>query len=74
MAHKTITISENAYELLRREKRSGESFTGVILRLLQKPKLSLLPLKWHGSEHEAEQIFDEIINERKGKSMREVEL
>ena len=33
MAHKTITISENAYEALARSKKENESFTKVILRL-----------------------------------------
>ena len=33
MAHKTITISEDAYRELARMKRENESFTGVILRL-----------------------------------------
>ncbi|MEM2761076.1 MAG: antitoxin VapB family protein [Nitrososphaerales archaeon] len=33
MAHKTITISEEAYNALARMKRANESFTEVILRL-----------------------------------------
>jgi predicted CopG family antitoxin len=33
MAHKTITISDDAYEALARSKRENESFTKVILRL-----------------------------------------
>jgi predicted CopG family antitoxin len=33
MAHKTITISDNAYEALAKSKRENESFTKVILRL-----------------------------------------
>jgi predicted CopG family antitoxin len=33
MAHKTITISDVAYEALARSKRENESFTKVILRL-----------------------------------------
>jgi predicted CopG family antitoxin len=33
MAHKTITISDEAYEALARSKKDGESFTKVILRL-----------------------------------------
>ncbi len=36
MAHKTITISEEAYEALARVKRKDESFTKVILRLTKK--------------------------------------
>ena len=33
MAHKTITISEDAYRELARMKKENESFTEVILRL-----------------------------------------
>ncbi|HEV2390077.1 MAG TPA: antitoxin VapB family protein [Nitrososphaerales archaeon] len=33
MAHKTITISDDAYGALARSKRENESFTKVILRL-----------------------------------------
>ncbi|MGA2973285.1 MAG: antitoxin VapB family protein [Candidatus Bathyarchaeia archaeon] len=38
MAHKTLTISEEAYSALYRLKSRGESFTGVILRLTAKTK------------------------------------
>jgi predicted CopG family antitoxin len=33
MAHKTITISDDAYEALAKSRRENESFTKVILRL-----------------------------------------
>jgi predicted CopG family antitoxin len=36
MAHKTLTISEEAYDALAREKSRDESFTKVILRLTKK--------------------------------------
>ena len=36
MAHKTLTISEEAYNALARVKSKDESFTKVILRLAQK--------------------------------------
>ncbi|ACP54381.1 antitoxin VapB family protein [Saccharolobus islandicus] len=32
---KTITISEEAYKLLLKEKRDGESFSDVIVRLIK---------------------------------------
>jgi hypothetical protein len=34
MAHRTITISEEAYRRLRKNKRPGESFTEVILEVV----------------------------------------
>ncbi len=36
MAHKTLTISEEAYDALARLKSKDESFTKVILRLAEK--------------------------------------
>ena len=33
---KTISITDEAYEVLRREKRDSESFTDVIIRLTKK--------------------------------------
>lgn len=43
MAHKTLTISEEAYEALASLKKEGESFTELIKRItspLRKKKLS----------------------------------
>ena len=43
MAHKTLTISEEAYEALAALKKDGESFTELIKRItapLRKKKLS----------------------------------
>ena len=43
MAHKTLTISEEAYEALAELKKEGESFTELIKRItapLMKKKLS----------------------------------
>ena len=43
MAHKTLTISEEAYEMLAELKKEGESFTELIKRItspLRKKKLS----------------------------------
>jgi predicted CopG family antitoxin len=43
MAHKTLTISEEAYEALAEIKKEGESFTDLIKRItapLKKKKLS----------------------------------
>ncbi len=39
MPYKTISVNLEAYEALRKEKREGESFSDVILRLTKKPNL-----------------------------------
>ncbi len=36
MTQKTISLSERAYNLLKKEKREGESFSKVIERLISK--------------------------------------
>ena len=36
MTQKTISLSERAYDLLKKEKREGESFSKVIERLVYK--------------------------------------
>lgn len=63
MPTKTITITLEAYERLKREKRKGESFSDVIIRLTEKKK-DLLEFagKWKDSGDEIEKI---ILESRK---------
>ncbi|MFP3910155.1 MAG: antitoxin VapB family protein [Archaeoglobaceae archaeon] len=39
MGHKTLTVSEDAYNALRKQKRKNESFSEVILRITSKSSL-----------------------------------
>lgn len=64
MATKTITIMEEAYEALLKEKTEGESFTDVILKLsTRKGKLADSAGKWEMNESEWKKINSEL---RKG--------
>jgi len=59
---RTITISNEAYDALKREKREGESFSKVILRLVEnKNNLLALAGSWSDiSEEELNKALDEL--------------
>ena len=58
MASKNISITEEAYDALSKEKRQDESFTETILRLTQsKGKLADCLGAWVMSDKEEERIF-----------------
>ncbi|NJD76938.1 MAG: hypothetical protein FIB08_07575 [Candidatus Methanoperedens sp.] len=71
MAHKTLTISEEAYEALAELKKEGESFTELIKRItapLRKRKLSEFYGVLAGPEYED---FEKAVLEvRHSKSTR----
>jgi len=63
MTQKTISLSERAYNLLKNEKREGESFSRLIERLISKkdnPWLLLQnkfdPELWNGLEENVKRI------------------
>ena len=71
MAHKTITISEEAYEMLAELKKDSESFTELVKRIaapLRKKKLS----EFAGiiDDEEFEKAALEIRHHWSGKSTR----
>lgn len=62
MASKTLTITEAAYERLLAEKRAGESFTDVIMRLTK--KRSLFDLHKVISKKEADSLAEAYLEMR----------
>lgn len=74
MAHKTITISEKAYEALAALKKGKESFTDVILRLFKEEKKGTL-LDYIEKMEPAEELagkVEGVHRKRKGTELREV--
>ncbi len=71
MTQKTVSLSEEAYEKLRSVKKKGESFSQVILRLIdQESNLHILNFAgaFEESSKEWETIENEIYKRRKEKS------
>ncbi len=71
---KIISLSDNAYLLLKRAKRPGESFTKVVERTYggNEKKKSLLDFAgcWVGSKEELDRIFEEVFELRHRKDRR----
>jgi predicted CopG family antitoxin len=72
MATKNISITEEAYEALQRQKRKNESFTQIILRLTHsRGNLSDLYGTWKMTDEEETRITGELSKgwKRTGKRM-----
>ena len=63
MVSKTITITKEAYDLLKQKKRTGESFSELIIKHFGE-KRSILDLygAWEGDENEWDEILAGIQN------------
>ena len=74
MAHKTLTISEEAYAALARMKSRGESFTDVVLRLTAKTRRgSLLDyVRKMEPDEEFAKTLEEIVASREQAQVRNV--
>lgn len=72
MAHKTITVSEEAYQALAKMKGEKESFTEAILRITRKREEGTLLdfLKSVKPDEEFAAILEDVIKERRTISLR----
>lgn len=71
MGVKTITVTEEAYKMLAKEKKQHESFSEVIKRLTrERGKLSDSLGAWKMTDEEAEQIFSSLRLNWKKSTMR----
>ncbi len=68
MTQKTISLSERAFKLLKKEKREGESYSNVIERLVSKKKNPWLmmekkfdPELWEGLEENLTKVREENL-------------
>jgi predicted CopG family antitoxin len=75
MGHKTLTISEEAYEALSSLKKERESFTEAILRITKKAERGNLLdyIKTLSPDEEFACILDQVVDERKNVSLRSSE-
>ncbi len=60
MATKTITITEDAYDLLAKLKRENESFSEVIKRTIKKGSILEFAGAWNMNKKEAEELKERI--------------
>lgn len=76
MAHKTLTISEEAYAALARMKGRGESFTEVVLRLTAKARRgSLLEyVRKMEPDEEFAKTLEDIVRRREQAHLRSVHI
>ena len=77
MAHKTITISEKAYNSLAEMKKEGESFTEVVLRITGKTRRKENFMQWLENNEPLNDLADAIegiIKERQDWRLRSADL
>ena len=63
MANKTISLPENIYYALKKEKRKGETFPELISRLLKEKKHKEEKLENVAGSLKDDDEWDEILNE-----------
>ena len=72
---KVISLSEKAYETLKGMKKSGESFSDVVLRVaIKEHKRSILECAgvWKGDD--IDEVFSIVLKDREQSKSREIEI
>ena len=72
---KVISLSNEAYETLKKSKKPGESFSDVVLRIAKKKKKkSLLEFsgKWVGDD--ADEVLAQLMKDRERSASEKVDL
>ncbi len=71
---KVISLSNEAYQKLKKSKKPGESFSDVVLRIVaEKKKKSLLEFAgtWKGDD--IDEVFSQVLRDREQAKSRETE-
>ena len=71
---KVISLSKEAYQVLKESKKPGESFSDVVLRIAKKKKKkSLLEFsgKWAGDD--IDEVFAQVLKDREQATSRKVD-
>ncbi|MCP8313224.1 MAG: antitoxin VapB family protein [archaeon] len=70
---RVVSLSNKAYKMLKERKREGESFSEVIMKLIEGEKrvsLTTFAGKWNGDD--IDKVFDMIKKERLLSATREI--
>ncbi len=73
---KVISLSDQAYSVLKNMKKENQSFSDVVLSIAREKNKDILTLagSWQGNYEELDTIFDSILTERKNTKPRDVKL
>jgi len=72
---RVVSLSNKAYKMLKERKREGESFSDVIMKLIEGEKrvsLTTFAGKWNGDD--IDKVFEVIKKERLLSATREIEV
>ena len=72
---KVISLSDEAYRTLKELKRSGESFSDVVIRVASKEKKkSILEFAGTWKGNDIDEVFAQVLNDRERSKSRDFEM